>query len=259
MGKTALLLTAHADDAEFFAGGTVLKLVSEGWAVHEVIATDNGKGSFELGSSDLVSRSRDVEARAVAAFVGKASLEFLGHPDGELGAVPVLELREKFLRAIRKVRPDLVLSFDPWAPYEPHPDHRAVAWAAVEALSFSHFPLYHPEHRDEGLLPHLVPERLWFAKSTLNCDHFVDIGPFVERKVDALCLHESQMKLTIDDLRMGIEACGSRSELLSLLDRDHYRPAIGFLVREQARRVGLRSGYPAAEAFRRETAADLFE
>jgi len=67
------------------------------------------------------------------------------------------------------------------------------------------------------------------------------------------------MRLAIDELRMGIEACGKREELLTLLDRDHYRPAVGFLVREQARRQGLRTGYSAAEAFRRETAADFFE
>lgn len=257
MGKTALILCAHADDTEFFAGGTVARLVAEGWAVHEVIATDNGKGSFELGTSELVAQSRDREARAVAQFLGKKSLEFLGYPDGELGAVPVLELREKFFRAIRARRPDLLLTFDPWAPFEPHPDHRAVAWAAVEAVSFSHFPLYHPEHRDQGLDPWLVPERWFFAKSPIHFDHWIDVAPFLERKIEALCLHESQMRLTIDDLRMGLEAANARPELLPLLDRNHYTPAIGFLVREWAKRLGKQCGLDAAEGFRRESTADI--
>ncbi len=257
MGKSALLLCAHADDTEFFAGGTVAKLVADGWTVHEVIATDNGKGSFELASSDLVARSRDVEARAVARFLGKASVEFLGYPDGELGAVPILTIREQFFRQIRRRRPDLVLTFDPFAPFEPHPDHRAVAWAAVEAVSFSNFPLYHPEHRAEGLEPWLVPERWYFAKSSIHFDSFVDIGPFLDRKIDALCLHESQMRLMIDDTRQGIEACQAHTEYLPMLDRDHFRPAIGFMVRELAKRIGRQAGLDAAEGFRRETAADL--
>ena len=128
---------------------------------------------------------------------------------------------------------------------------------AVEAVSFAHFPLYHPEHRAEGLAPWLVPERWYFAKSPLHFDSFVDISPFIDRKIDALCLHESQMRLTVDDLRQGIEACRAHTELLPLLDRDHYRPAIGFFVREMAKRTGRQAGLDAAEGFRRETAADL--
>lgn len=257
MARTALVLCAHADDAEFFAGGTLARMIAEGWTVHEVIATDNGKGSFELPSAELVVQSRDREARAVADFLGKASVEFLGYPDGDLGAVPVLELRGRFMEAIRRHRPDRLLTFDAFAPFEPHPDHRAVAWAALEAVSFSHFPLYHPDQLKGGLRPHLVPERFYFAKSSLHFDHFVDIGPFLERKVDALCLHESQMRLTVQDLRMGLQAAGSGAEWLPLLDADHYRPAIGFLVREWARRIGERCGLQAAEGFRRETTGDI--
>jgi LmbE family N-acetylglucosaminyl deacetylase len=210
-----------------------------------------------LGTSELVTNSRDIEARAVADFLGKASVEFLGYPDGELGAVPVLELRQHFFRAIRRWRPDLLLTFDPFATFEPHPDHRAVAWAAVEAVSFSHFPLYHPEHREQGLAPWLVPERWFFAKSPALFDHFVDIGPWLVRKVDALCLHESQMRLAVDDMRQGIEACGVHTEFLPMLDRLNYRPALEFMIREMARRAGEKAGLEAVEGFRRETAADL--
>lgn len=257
MGRTALILCAHADDTEFFAGGTIARMIAEGWTVHEVIATDNSKGSFDLPAAEIVARSRDREARAVAEFLGKASVEFLGYPDGDLGAVPVLELRAKMMEAIRRHRPDRLLTFDAFAPFEAHPDHRAVSWAALEAVSFSHFPLYHPEQLQAGLRPHLVPERLYFAKSPLHFDYFVDISDFLEKKIDALCLHESQMRLTVQDLREGLVAAGARSELLPLLDADHVRPAIGFLVREWAHRLGKRCGYEAAEGFRRETTADI--
>lgn len=252
--KTALLLTAHADDAEFFAGGQVCLLIEKGWSVHEVIFTDNGKGSFELGSSALVAQSRDREARAVAEFLGKASVDFLGYPDGELAGVSALELREHAMRAIRRLRPDLVLSFDPWAPFEPHPDHRAVAFAATEAVAFGALPLFHPEHRTQGLEPHRVPECLFFGKSDERANLRVDISSVIDRKVDALCLHESQMRMTVDDMRGGIEASGRGTELLPLLDRDHYRPSVDLFVREWARRVGEPAGLEAAEAFRHETA-----
>jgi len=259
--KTALLLTAHADDAEFFTGGTVLKLIDEGWIVREVIATDNSKGSSELDGATLLAQSRDREARAVALAMGKASVEFLGYPDGDLGAVPPLELRGRLMGAIRRYRPCLVLTFDPFANFESHPDHRAVAWAALEATVFAGLPLYHPEHRAQGLTAHTVAERLYFAKNPSNFNYFVDIGPVLQRKIDALLLHDSQMKLTVDDMRAGVDATGEASELIPLLDRENPRPALEFFLRAWAQRLAGLSNLPGvelAEGFRRETAADIF-
>jgi LmbE family N-acetylglucosaminyl deacetylase len=254
MDKVALLLVAHADDTEFFAGATVAKLVAEGWAVTEVIATDNSRGSFELDAATLVTQSREVEARKAAAVLGKQELIFLGYPDGFLCDTPHTVLREHLIRLVRRVRPSLLLTFDPWAPFEPHPDHRAVAMAAVEAVGFAHMPLFHPEHRSSGLEPHLVAERLYFAKHGAHADHVVDVSAFIDQKIEALCAHDSQMKLTVDDLRLGLQATGQGAHLLPLLDRDHYRPALDALIRAWAAKVGARKGYQFGEEFRREVA-----
>ena len=254
-----LLLTAHADDAEFFAGGTIAKFVAEGFRVVEVIATDNGRGSFELDSTTLVAQSRHIEAEAAARASGKEKVHFLEYPDGFLNETPQNVLRERYIRFIRQYRPRILMSFDPWAPFEPHPDHRHVATAAVEAVSFSHMPLFHPEHRKEGLLPHLVPERYWFAKNGERCNRVVDVGAYLDRKVEALCAHDSQMKMTIDDLRMSIEATGLHSELLGILDRENYRPAIGMYMKIWAQNVGKKGGCELGEEFRYDHAAALFD
>lgn len=251
MDNTALLLVAHADDTEFFAGGTVARLVAEGCAVTEVIATDNARGSFELDAATLVTRSREIEARRAAEVIGKQELVFLGYPDGFLCDTPHTVLREQLIRLVRRVRPRLVLTFDPWAPFEPHPDHRAVAMAAVEAVGFAHMPLFHPEHRAAGLEPHLVAECLYFAKAPAHADHVVDVTAFIDRKIEALCAHDSQMKLTVDDLRLSLQATGEHPELLPLLDRDHYRPALDAMIRAWAARVGAKAGYQYGEEFRR--------
>jgi LmbE family N-acetylglucosaminyl deacetylase len=254
MDKVALLLVAHADDTEFFAGATVARLVSEGYAVTEVITTDNARGSFELDSASLVAQSREVEARKAAALLGKQELIFLGYPDGFLCDTPHTALREHFIRLVRKVRPRLVMTFDPWAPFEPHPDHRAVAMAAVEAVGFAHMPLFHPEHRAAGLEPHLVAECLYFAKSSAHADHVVDVTAFIDQKIEALCAHDSQMKSTVDDLKMSLQATGQHPELLPLLDRNDYRPALDLMIRAWAAGVGAKAGYQFGEEFRREEA-----
>lgn len=254
-----LVLTAHADDAEFFAGGTIAQFVHQGCRVVEVIATDNGRGSFELGSTELVAKSRHVEAQAAAKIIGKDEVVFLDYPDGFLNETPANVLRGRYIGFIRRLRPKVVMTFDPWAPLEPHPDHRHVAFAAVEALAFAHMPLFHPEQKAAGLSPHLVPERYYFAKCGERCNRYVDVSSFIEKKIDALCAHESQMKMTIDDLRLSIEATGSHTELLGLLDRDDYRPALEMFIRAWAQNVGKKAGLPLAEEFRHEHAAALFD
>lgn len=258
MSKTALFLTAHADDAEFFAGGFLSAMIREGWEVHEVIATDNSKGSYELAPAALAAQSRD-EARAVAAFLGKASVELLGYPDGDLTALDHLALRGHFVRAVRRVRPARVLTFDPYAPFELHPDHRAVAFAAAEAASFAGLPNFYPEQRAEGLEPFTVPQRYYFSKNLERANHYVDVGDHLERKVDALCLHDSQMKLTVDDFVRNIQATGEHEDWLPLLDRANYRPAIEFLVRAWAAQTARHGGqtFEYAEGFRFESALDL--
>jgi len=257
MPKNILILSAHADDCEFFAGGTVAKLIAEGAAAIEIIATDNARGSFELAAADLVAQSRDVEARRAAAILGKREVRFLGYPDGFLGDTPVNELRQHYFRAIRELRPDAVFTFDPYEPFEPHPDHRRVAWAAMEALSFSNMPLFHPEHREQGLQPHVVAERWFFAKSPTMSNTVIDVGPYLERKLDALCAHDSQMRSMIDDIRMNVQATGRFTQVLDMLDRDNYRPALETFIRAWAARVGARIGAEAGEEFRVERCDDL--
>lgn len=256
--KRILVITAHADDAEFFAGGTLARFASEGGLIEEIITTDNGRGSFDLDQATLVEQSRKVEARNAADVIGKSDVFFLAYPDGFLGDTPINVLREQYMRHIRRMKPDILMTFDPWAPFEPHPDHRQVAFAAVEAVSFAHMPLFHPEHIDEGFKPHLTPERYYFAKEGAYCNKIVDVSDFIEKKIDALCAHESQMKLTMDDLRMSLEATGTYEGMLSLLDRDNYRPALEMMITTWAGSIGQSAGFEFGEEFRYERVDDIF-
>jgi len=144
------------------------------------------------------------------------------------------------MRIIREVKPDLVFTWDPFTPYEGHPDHRAVAVAAQEAASFAHFPLYHPELLDDGLEPHYVGEQWFFAKA-----------PRDRKKVEALCCHDSQMVLTVRGYQHALEASGLDIPWLRDLDPHDYRDAIERQVRAGARAVGRECGFEYAEGFRR--------
>ena len=251
--KVILILVAHADDTEFLAGGTIAKFASQGWEIYEVITTDNQRGSYELDSETLIKQSEE-EAKKAAEILGKKHVVFLRYPDGMRSGYPLNELREKFIRLIRKYKPKIVFTFDPWAPFEPHPDHRMVAMAAVEAVSFAQNPKFHPEHFDEGLETHQVAECYYFAKAPVYADTVIDITDFIDKKVEALCAHDSQMKLTIDEMKLALEATGIAPNLAKSLDRNNYRGVIDLMVKMYAEQVGKKAGYKYGEEFRYEIA-----
>ena len=153
---------------------------------------------------------------------------------------------------IRRLRPEIVFTFDPWAPYEGHQDHRAVSWAAMEAASFSHFPLYYPEQLAAGLKPWLVPQVYYFAKSPIDTNRAVDIGGSpIEKKVRALWCFDSQMVLTLADAQMAIAAAPYDVPEVTSLDPHDYREFIERRVRGTAAAIGKRYGFAYGEHFRR--------
>jgi len=134
--KIILSVAAHGDDAEFMAGGTLAKMVAEGYDLYCLIATDNDRGSYRLSSQELKTIARP-EAEAAAKVLGAREVFMLGYTDGDLCDVPVSTLRGQIMDCIRKVRADVIFCWDPFAPFENHPDHRALALAASDASSFS--------------------------------------------------------------------------------------------------------------------------
>jgi LmbE family N-acetylglucosaminyl deacetylase len=252
--KRVLVIVAHADDMEFFAGGTIAKMAGLGYEIREVIATNNERGTLDPDwSPRFTADTRREEARRGAAVLGvNPDIEFLGYEDGRLSETSLNELRERCMRAIRQHRPDILFTWDAFAPYEEHQDHRAVAIAATEAASFSHFPLYCPEHREEnGLEPHYVGERYFFAKSPRDVNKVVDVSSTIERKIDALCEHVCQMEMTVMDLQAAVAASGLDIPALSAADPKNYRPVIEMQIKGWAAAVGKPAGFAFAEEFRR--------
>jgi len=252
MTRQVLVMTAHADDAEFWAGGTLARLAAAGDEITCVIATDNCRGTLRHPMPDMIERSAQ-EARRAAQVLGMHQVVFLGYADGELREVPTAMLRGQFMGFARRLRPGLALTFDSFAPFETHPDHRAVAVAASEALSFSQLPHFHPEHLQGGVEIYQVPEVYYFAKHPVNADLVLDVSDFIQQKIDALCQHISQMELWLDELRLALESRGDA------LRRDDYQVLLGRHIRHQAAQVGKKIGVPFAEAFRRDgpVSADL--
>jgi LmbE family N-acetylglucosaminyl deacetylase len=191
---SALVIFAHADDAEFMCGGTVASWVNEGTDVHYCVVTDGSAGSNEPGMTrEVMVPIREREQRAAADVLGVRSVSFLGFVDGELQVD--LATRKAVTRVVRRVRPEVIVAPDPsqlWFRnrYINHWDHKQAGTLALcavmpDAPSRPQF----PELLDEGLEPFEVPN-LWLASE--DADTYVDISKTLETKLESLRAHESQ-------------------------------------------------------------------
>jgi LmbE family N-acetylglucosaminyl deacetylase len=192
-----LVITAHPDDVDFGAAGTVARWTDAGIDVSYCIVTNGDAGGSDLSvPRDEMVTLRQAEQTAAAKQVGVHDIHFLGYPDGQVE--PTIGLRRDLARVIRLLRPDRVLSQSPDRSYVrmgvSHPDHRAVGSAALDAVyPDARNPFAFPELlRDEKLEPWTVRE-VWIAGSPAPT-HYVDITDTFGRKLAALRSHVSQIK-----------------------------------------------------------------
>src|SRR5437588_929931 len=191
-----LVVSAHPDDVDFGAAGSIATWTGQGIQVSYCICTDgDAGGSDESVSRAEMARLRRVEQTAAAATVGVTDLHWLAHPDGRLTAS--LELRRDISRVIRQVRPQRVLIQSPERNYirifASHPDHLAAGEAGLCAVyPDSRNPFAHPELLERERLEPWTVREVWIMAHP-EADTPVDITEVFDRKVAALRCHESQI------------------------------------------------------------------
>jgi LmbE family N-acetylglucosaminyl deacetylase len=192
--ERALVITAHPDDVDFGAAGTVATWTDAGDEVVYCIVTDGDAGGFDPAvPRHEIGGIRRREQTAAAKEVGVSELRFLGYPDGLLE--PSLQLRKDLSRVIRQVRPQRVLTQCPVRNFNrifaSHPDHLAAGEAALCAVyPDARNPFTFTELLADGLDAWTVAE-VWLMGGP-NADRVVDITEQFDRKVRALLCHESQ-------------------------------------------------------------------
>ncbi len=183
--QRVLAVQPHPDDNEIGAGALIARLRDLGRAVRYVTVTDGSMGTMDpaLAPTELA-RLRRSEAEAAAATLGVFDNRHLGHRD--LLDSPMPGLRAQLMAEIADFRPDLVLTCDPWLPYEAHPDHRAVGLAVAEAVSFLQFP-----HVPEAPGPAVAQPIVGFY-GTAHANTRVPAGQYWKVKWQAIAEHKTQ-------------------------------------------------------------------
>ncbi|HLY31288.1 MAG TPA: PIG-L deacetylase family protein [Ktedonobacterales bacterium] len=213
-----MAIFAHPDDADFICAGTIARFVANGYRAQYVLATSGDKGSADPNATpEGLIATREAEQQAAAQVLGVEEVTFLRHHDGEVEVS--IPFRRELALVIRRGRPDVVLTFDPWQRYQIHPDHRAVGQCALDAVAAARDHMYYPEQLADGLTEHRVHNVFFFATDQPN--YYMDITNTIEQKIAALRCHASQI---------GEGDVGER-------------------VRMRARLVGQEAGYEYAEAF----------
>lgn len=181
-----LVLGAHPDDAEFFAGGLLARHAAAGSTLRLVSVTNGQSGHHQMPSDLLVPRRREEAKRA--GQVLQADYVTWDFPDGYL--MPTLELRLAIIEEIRKFGPDLVLTH---RPFDYHPDHRAVGQAVQDASYMVLVPKIAPDYpppHTEPIVAYMVD--LFTRPSPFRADITLDVSDCWKSVIDMLECHESQ-------------------------------------------------------------------
>jgi LmbE family N-acetylglucosaminyl deacetylase len=218
-----LVVAAHPDDPEFLAGGTVARLAKEGREIAYVVVTNGNKGSGDrnITSAQLIPIREDEQRRA-AQVLGVRNVEFLGYEDGELEDTH--NLRRDISREIRRWRPDLVITLNPYRTYNNFPgwhrDHRTTARVVLDCV--------YPLARDHLSFPELLPDhephkvREVYLVQWEQPRLVLDITDTMDLKLEAIRCHKSQVG--------DVEAVEAR-------------------MRNRAATLGKEKGYSYAEGF----------
>ena len=160
-----MAVLAHPDDESLGFGGTLAKYASEGADVFLVTATPGDGGRFrghapgdpQHPGREALAGIRERELRAAAAALGLREVSILGFHDGQLDRVDPREAIGRIAAALRRVRPDVVLTFGADGAYG-HPDHIAVSQFTTAAI------LTAADARPVSKLYHLAwPQSTWTA------------------------------------------------------------------------------------------------
>ena len=186
-----MVITPHPDDAEFGVAGTVARLTIKGQRAIYVVCTNGDKGTSDRNiRPEELAATREQEQLAAAKLLGVGEVVFLRHPDQSLEDTP--QFRKDLVRLIRRHRPKIVVTADPYRRYFWHRDHRITGQVALDAIfPYARDHLSYPELLEEDLQPHRVSEVWLWASEDPN--YRSDITDTFNTKLEALRCHRSQI------------------------------------------------------------------
>jgi LmbE family N-acetylglucosaminyl deacetylase len=258
-GKVLAAIQPHTDDIPIFAGGTVAKLIGEGYAGYLIRTTNDEMAGSGTTGQRVLDNERDTEAVAKALGLQKVfNLEYRNHLMDDISRV---EMRARIVHLIRLLKIDTIVCYDPWGIYEENPDHYVTAQVVEASCWMAGMDLDYPEQLAAGLQPHAVQEKYYFARGPQIVNRVVDISAWIDRKVEANLANKTQgpcgengarlrAKLASQRLRLpifGADDDTANRQYIKNIVLDYDSPVQRGVLSD--RELGRRYGVEWAEAF----------
>jgi LmbE family N-acetylglucosaminyl deacetylase len=182
-GKVLAAIQPHVDDVAIFAGGTVAKLIGEGYTGYLIRTTNDEMAGAGTTGETVLNNERDNEAVAKALGLKKTfNLEYRNH---RMDSEPIQDFRGRLIFLFRLLKVDTVIGYDPSGLYEENPDHYVTAKMVEAACWMAGMDKDYPEHLAAGIHPHGVIEKYYFARGPQLVNRIVDISSTIDQKVAA--------------------------------------------------------------------------
>jgi LmbE family N-acetylglucosaminyl deacetylase len=247
-GKVLASIAPHSDDHSILAGGTIAKLIDEGYTGYLIRTSNDERDSYDLTlGQTIAANEKDNEAMAKAlGFKQVFNLDYRNH---DIDDVSRVEMRARLIFLFRLLKVDTIFSYDPWGHYEENPDHYVTAQCVEAACWMAGGHLDFPEHFAAGLKPHVVREKYYYARGPQAVNRVVDISTTIDKKMTAIRANKTMLGNMVREAR---DQLAARNLKLPELDGDldgAIRAYADLRFREGSARRGQDHGLKFAERF----------
>ena len=248
-GKVFAAVHAHLDDIPCHGSGLSAKLMSEGYTGYIVRTSNDEKYGGRSTAENILSNEQE-HIRMGAAVGFKDVFDFY-YKNHEMSGISYLDLRGRLILIFRLLKVDTVISFNPWGHGEEDPDHWVTGRAVEEACWMAGMPNDFHEHLLAGFQPHTVTERYYLcARPGQPYNRVVDIGPHIEKKIDAIVECKSRGNGNRGSIvRAELARQGKKLPLLGNDDRTADRAYARQFLLDGDRECGRQHGLEFAEKF----------
>ena len=183
-GKVLAAIQPHADDIPLFAGGTVAKLIREGYTGYLIRVTNDEMTGGGTRGEGVLHNEQDNDAVAKALGLKKSySLAYRNHRMDEMSPQ---DLRGNLILLFRMLQVDTIVCYDHWGLYEENPDHYVTAAVVESAAWMAGMAKDYPEQIEAGLKPHSVTEKYYYARGPQISNRGVDISGNISEKIASI-------------------------------------------------------------------------
>jgi LmbE family N-acetylglucosaminyl deacetylase len=208
MSKLRLLcVTAHPDDEAGGFGGSLLLYHARGVETYVICLTPGQAASHRGGhqADEELAAARRQEFAASCQILNVTQGEVLDYPDAKLAYMDVYRVVGELVQRIRRIRPQVMVTFGPEGGVTAHPDHSMAGVAATMAFHWASRTNRYPEQLTDGLRPHqtqklyygtadfLLPDRQPVSLAPYSTT--IDISAYLETKIQAFHAHTTQSPL----------------------------------------------------------------